>query len=280
MRDSQGFERFITATTAESFAPYREAATPRSHVEGHIYTSTDFPPQYRIYLHNENSHVTTWPARLYFFCQTAPSRGGQTPIADCRAIWRRLDPALRDRFARLGWLYVRTFGHRLGLSWQTAFGVETKEELHAYCRRNSMLARWDGEQLRVSYRRWAALRHPRTGDDVWFNHGLLYNGWNLTPEQKQLAEAFGTDRMPYQTFYGDGSPVPAPDLEQLHQAYEAEKVLFDWQEGDVLMIDNMLAAHGREAYEGNRRVLVGMTGTVDCTHVVDAAAYALPGDAR
>ncbi|CAM5231048.1 hypothetical protein SANTM175S_04757 [Streptomyces antimycoticus] len=33
----------------------------------------------------------------------------------------------------------------------------------------------------------------------------------------------------------------------------------DWHTGDLLLIDNMLVAHGRRPYTGTRRVLVAMS---------------------
>jgi alpha-ketoglutarate-dependent taurine dioxygenase len=50
-------------------------------------------------------------------------------------------------------------------------------------------------------------------------------------------------------------------MEHLREAYQKEMVRFDWEEGDVLMLDNILTAHGREAYMGERRVAVGMAET-------------------
>ena len=43
-------------------------------------------------------------------------------------------------------------------------------------------------------------------------------------------------------------------LAELRAAFDAETVSFDWKAGDVLLLDNMLAAHGREPFVGPRVV--------------------------
>ena len=53
-------------------------------------------------------------------------------------------------------------------------------------------------------------------------------------------------------------PIEDEVLDQLRAAYRAATVTFPWQVGDVLLLDNMLVAHGRAPFTGQRRVLVGM----------------------
>jgi alpha-ketoglutarate-dependent taurine dioxygenase len=47
-------------------------------------------------------------------------------------------------------------------------------------------------------------------------------------------------------------------MDEIRGAYDSETVKFDWQRGDLLLVDNMLVAHGREPFTGNRKVLVAM----------------------
>jgi hypothetical protein len=74
--------------------------------------------------------------------------------------------------------------------------------------------------------------------------------------------AFHEKDLPTNTYYGDGSPIEAAVLDVLRDIYRAEAVSFPWQEGDILMLDNMLAAHGRSPYSGPRKILVAMTEPV------------------
>jgi hypothetical protein len=77
-----------------------------------------------------------------------------------------------------------------------------------------------------------------------------------------LLSEFTEESLPANSFYGDGSPIEPDVLEILRGAYLKEKIVLPWQKKDVLMLDNMLAAHGREAYHGTRKVLVAMAQPV------------------
>jgi hypothetical protein len=102
-------------------------------------------------------------------------------------------------------------------------------------------------------------RHPRTGESIWFNHAAFFHVTTLDPLIREtfLAE-FDEEDLPSNTYYGDDSKIEEPVLDAIREAYRRETVSTPWQIGDVLMLDNMLVAHGRSPYEGPRKVLVGM----------------------
>ena len=253
------FEQFITAVSGAPLE-YRERSSPRSQVSGNIYTSTDHPANQSIFLHNENSYQQTWPLKIFFFCDTPARDGGETPIADVRKVYARLDPALRAHFARKRWMYIRNFGDGLGLPWQSVFQTTDKTVVEEHCHQHEIEVEWkDGDRLRTRAVRQAVARHPRTGELVWFNHATFFHVTTLQPELRAaLLQEFAEDDLPTNTCYGDGTQIEPETLDQLRAAYERETVVFKWQQGDILLLDNMLAAHGRGPYAGPRKILVGM----------------------
>jgi hypothetical protein len=239
---------------------YNERSSPRSQVSGNIYTSTDYPPDKAIFLHNEQSYNITFPLRIFFFCLTAATCGGQTPIADSRKVYRRISPRIKDRFAELGYLYVRNFRDGVGLPWQTAFQTTDKSKVEQYCLGNDIKFEWRQGGLRTYQVRRAIAKHPHSSDMTWFNHITFFHVSTLDrPIEQTLLEQYGEEDLPNNTYYGDGTRIEAGVLDELREAYLAEKVVFAWQRGDILMLDNMLASHGREPYDGPREILVAMT---------------------
>lgn len=259
MKTATEFEQFSTVVCGD-LLEYHERSSPRRQVRGNVYTSTDYPPSESIFLHNENSYQQTWPMRILFFCQTAPQSGGETPIADCRKIYQRLNAKLRHRFIDRKWMLIRNFGDGLGLSWQTVFQTTDKGVVDEHCRFNGIQTEWkDNDRLRTRTVRPAVRTHPTTGEPVWFNHATFFHVSTLDPTiSAVLMRQFKEEDLPSTTCYGDGSSIEAETLAELREAYQSEMVTFPWQEGDLLLLDNMMVAHGRSPYKGPRAILVGM----------------------
>lgn len=239
---------------------YRERSSPRTQVAENIYTSTEHPAHQAIFLHNENSYAHSWPLRLCFLCSTPARQGGETPIADCRRVFRLIDPRIRDKFIEKRVMYVRTFSEGLGLSWQTVFGTSDRDAVTRQCRQAGYTIEWTSRGLRTRRVGQAVARHPRTGEMAWFNHATFFHVSTLEPEiGEALLAQYGEDGLPNNTYYGDGTPIEASVLDQLRSAYLQAKVKQPWQAMDILLLDNVLAAHGREPYAGPRRVHVAMS---------------------
>jgi len=264
--DSIGqFEEFVDVTSDGERLEYRDRTTPRTTEGNRIYTATVHPPDQRINPHNEGTYWIRWATKLYFCCLTAPESGGQTPIDDVRRVYDRIDPDVRERFSKVGFMLVRNYNDGFGLPWQEVFQTESKDEVGEFCRVNQIELEWrDGDRLTTRQVRPAVRCHPVSGEKVWFNHAAFYHHSTLEPDVRQaLVAEFGEKGLPYNTYYGDGAPIEPQVAQHLRDAYEAEKVIFSWQRGDVMLLDNMSIAHAREPFLGERLVLVAMTDAVD-----------------
>ena len=264
----QDFQAFMQ-TLAPDLLDYTYRSTPRSQVEGQIYTSTEYPADQSIPMHNEMSYTTSWPMKIWFYCVTPAEQGGETPLADSRRVYQRLDPALRERFAAKGVMYVRNYGQGIDLSWQNVFQTDDKQAVEQFCQEHGIDFVWTGEdQLRTKQVCQAVAQHPTTGETVWFNQAHLFHVTSL-PEQirTMLLAEFTEEDLPRNTYYGDGTPIEAAALEEIRRAYAEESVQFPWQQGDIVMLDNMLVAHGRGPFSGQRKIVVGMAEACESTQV-------------
>jgi alpha-ketoglutarate-dependent taurine dioxygenase len=259
-------ERFheVVSTFGVPFTSYRGGNTPRKTLSEGVFTSTEYPAEYEISMHNEMSYASRWPERLYFSCLIAAETGGATPVADGRALLADLPDAVRDRFERLGVVYRQFLhgGFGFGKSWQQTFETEDRAEVEEFLHASDAEYAWtaDGD-LRVAQRRAGTQTHPATGEKVWFNQADQWHPSNLPPEEAELILSLvdSNEDLAHWVTYGDGSPIAEDDLAAVRAAASRNKVAIPWQAGDFMLIDNMLVLHGRQAYTGNRRVVVAMT---------------------
>ncbi|BBN81300.1 hypothetical protein PA25_12850 [Pseudoalteromonas sp. A25] len=239
---------------------YDYASTPRNEVSSGVYTSTEYPAHQVIPLHNEQAYTLSWPLKIWFHCEIAPEQDGETPIADSRLVYQKIDPVIRERFVKHGLLYVRNYGNGLDLSWQQAFGTDDKTKVEAFCAKHNIECIWkaDGE-LQTRQVCQAISTHPITQEQVWFNQAHLFHVSNLDEHIREtLISVVGEENLPRNVYFGDGSPIGDDDLKHIRTVLEQCQVRFAWQQGDIMMLDNMLAAHGRSTFSGDRKVIVAM----------------------
>ncbi|MBV9445461.1 MAG: TauD/TfdA family dioxygenase [Streptosporangiaceae bacterium] len=253
------FERAIKELSGKPLT-YSERSSPRTSIKGNIYTSTDYPPDEEIFLHNENSYQSSWPRLLYFYCAQEPETLGATPLADVRQVHDSIDPSVLAEFRARGWMVVRNFHQRFGVSWRQLFNTEERAEVERQCRERDIRFEWrDNDGLRTTAIRQAVHRHPDTDEPVWFNHATFFHSSTLAAEVREgLLGLFGAQDLPTNTYYGDGGEIPDDVAAHLRACYLGAKRRFNWRRGDLLVIDNMLVAHGREPFTGPRKIAVAM----------------------
>ena len=241
---------------------YVHGNSPRTKIGRNVYTSTEYPPELTISMHNELSYAVRWPSRLLFYCEVAAQHGGATPVVDA-ALWlESLDATVREAF-RDGVRYQQNLhdGMGLGKSWQQTFETDSREEVEAFLTDTGATWAWTADGMRVSQVRPATTRHPVTGVEVWFNQSDQWHPAALDDETgRTLAQIMSEDELPQSVRFADGGPIPAEYVIQVRDRGMDAAVDVDWHAGDLLLIDNVLVGHGRRPYGGPRRVLVAMSG--------------------
>jgi alpha-ketoglutarate-dependent taurine dioxygenase len=265
VRTPADFRRFAQTQIAQ-LLNYDERSTPRSSGgEENVFTSTEYPSDQAIELHNEMSYAHSWPMRIAFYSHRTAPTGGATTISDSRRIHDLMPAPIREAIQAKGVAYVRNFGAGIDLTWQEAFQTSDAAAVEQYCSRAGISYEWlaDG-RLRTTQVRPGILRHPVTGEQVWFNSAHMFHPAGLAPAvQRSLNDLFDEHSLPRNALFGDGTPIPAQTIETIRAVCREATVRFAWQDGDVMLLDNMLASHGRDPYEGPRQVLVAFGDPAD-----------------
>jgi alpha-ketoglutarate-dependent taurine dioxygenase len=252
------FERVASAICPDLFAEYGDL--PREGASDRVYASTPYPHDETILFHNESSHLPRWPRKQFFFCVQAAREHGETPLLDCRQVYDELDPDIRAKFEFKGLLYIRNFVPGIDVPWQDFFHTQDRAAVEATCRAEGMSCEWTAAGgLRISQRGRAVIRHPRTGEKVFFNQVQLHHPSCLSPAVRaSLKELFRDEDRPRNVCYGDGTPIEDVVMAKLGELYWRLAVQFPWQNGDMILLENMLVAHARNPFVGPRKIAVAM----------------------
>lgn len=262
LETASDFERAAAAVSPELFAEYGDL--PHESATDRIYHSTPYPPDKTILFHNESSHLPQWPIRQFFFCVIPATDRGQTPLLDCRKVYEALDPELREQFARKGLTYVRNFSEGIDVPWQDFFHTTEKAEVETMCAEAGMGCEWTASGgLHVSQVSPAVAVHPRTGEMSFFNQIQLHHVSCLDDDTRSaLRQLFSEEDLPRNVYFGDGTPIADEVVDQIGELYEELCVEPPWAKGDMIVLDNMLVAHARRPFSGERKILVAMAEMV------------------
>jgi alpha-ketoglutarate-dependent taurine dioxygenase len=258
------------------FVDYIGGDSPRNKINEGVYTSTEAPPSVKIPLHNELSFVKYYPKNIYFFCEIPPQAKGETIIADARKVLEAIDPDVKQRFIDKGLRYISCYYYKSRImdwlnkiqpshkTWIQVFETDSKQEVEYKCQKHEFEYQWTkNDWLQISQVRPAVMAHPETGEKVWFNQAHLYD---FNPKLLGTWRYVGA-RLFYcrnhtklhQIFYADHTSIPRTDLYHVLDVLDAQTIAFPWQKGDLLVLDNVLAMHGRATFQGKRRILTAMT---------------------
>jgi alpha-ketoglutarate-dependent taurine dioxygenase len=255
------FDHIVRGLITSQF-DYTLGDSPRSKIEKNIYSSTDYPCEYPISLHQEMSYSVVHPSYLCFFCRVEPLVGGATPVANFHEIIDILPTEIVLKFSAKSLRYRRTLhgGQGLGKSWSQTFNTTDRIVVEEILSTIGAHFVWhvDGS-LRIEEIVPGVIDHPVTGKKIWFNQAEQWH-WSALSEEilEALKDLMPVENFPHYVEFEDGTPLEGDDLEAIRFAQERISRRFAWRQGDILFVDNFLVAHGRDPFQGPRSILVSL----------------------
>lgn len=228
--------------------------------QARIFNPVGYSPQHRLLWHNENSFNIRWPQIIAFGCVRPADEGGHSLLVDARAMMEALAGSVVEEFRRKRVRYIRRMGLGVDRDWKDIFGTASRAEVEARCAAQGCSYRWlGGNVLETVAERDATLTHPDTGVECWFNQIQHWHPRCLDPQDRRdLITLLGEERLPRDCCFGDGSRITDATMEHILETYAAQEWQIACRAGDVLIIDNVSVAHGRNGYKGPRELLVAM----------------------
>ena len=251
-----------------------------------IAPANEAPKEVLVYNHNESPQVPHAPEYIFFYCHKAPHKGGESPISSSLELFHRAKqeiPEFIEELASKGILSRVTYKvdqqYKGGATLKQAFGkliepgddeatrrAKVEAQIARYGRGKYTTWEWTDDGGLILEHRLPAIRtQPNTGLPTLFTGLAAYY---------KNAKVNGAGRNITQQLYGDGTPIPEKYLAHLAKITDEIRVLHKWQQGDILVFDNVIAQHGREPWEGEQGDRVIMASLFDGEQVPGAYSNA------
>lgn len=269
--DSHGFEAIMDVLSPEAL-PYLGGVSPRAFVHGTVFTASESPKALSIVQHHEMSYHSFSPHYVAFYCEEPAASGGATSISDGRLFGRTMQAAagsVMDELGEKGVLFVRNYNQYNSKSWRETWHTSDKAELERLLR--AAKAEWEwvtDDWLRTRQKRPGLIRDPLSDARVVF---ASINIWQRGYSSR-ISEAYklplweDTSGQPYQSYYGDGTPIPDEFIDLMHRTHAEQLINIPWQRRDFMFINNFVGAHGKECWTGDtRNIYVTLRHKVDIT---------------
>lgn len=275
IHQAEDFAIVVKSVIGRELLDYKGEGSRQRIVQG-VYTSTEAPPEFKIPLHNELTCTLNPVDYICFYCDIAPDPGtGQTIIGKTENVTIEMmkRPHIWNAFSKQTINYISRHPpegsffssvnptHR---TWQQAFETEDTGEVERICKESGFDFKWvDGWIEVVRHVPGIAAPNEHFDHPYWFNQAHLYHanprlygGWMKYLLFNLLYNSSST--RPYDIEFEDGSSISQSIFYEIYDILDAYTIQFDWQQGDLLILDNHKALHGKAPCSSKRRILVSM----------------------
>ncbi|KAF1729520.1 Clavaminate synthase-like protein [Beauveria bassiana] len=127
----------------------------------------------------------------------------------------------------------------------------------------------DGKGLVLTHRLPVIRTQPGTNLPTLFSGLAAYHKYSINAQAANGSAKADTVHQ----FFGDGTQIPEKYLARLVEITEDIRVLHKWQQGDVLVFDNIIAQHGREPWQGEQSDRVVLASLFDGENMPGAYGF-------
>ena len=207
-------------------------------------------------LHCENGNSPFLPDLCWFYCQKAATTGSQTTVCDGYRVWNHLSEKTRRCFLDRKIVYRRNVEEEKWkkLAFHSMSGEKTLDQI-TYDDLRALLkdsTHTQSELLPDGTIQYAftvgAVHKTRFGDRLSFANSLLGPSYNY---QKPTIS------------FDDGSPIPDSIMAEVVEVTDGLTENIEWQDGDIVLIDNTRLMHGRRAITDTNRTIFNALSFID-----------------
>ena len=245
--------------------PYTEPTGLTPPLAESILSGSSEPSNYNIEPHNERAYMPAYPD-IFCICMFKKSmRGGETAIVDNRETLRMLDQNFVEKCDRKEvryWKYLpdekSSHPSTAYKTWQHQFRSNDKAQVETELKDSEIDFEWhkDGNlvNLLMWYNRSPFIRHPKTGEQLWFNQIVAGHCSYVEAMPSFCDIKLPNVEYPHHCTYGDGEEIELDMVDDVRRIKWQNAMGFEWQEGDVLFLDNLIMQHSRLSFEGERKM--------------------------
>lgn len=253
MMDLLGQHGFVLfkgfATTPEVFAAFTDlysrkhvlhGAQIRETVSKDSVTKTVNTGVKRVDLHSEMHFSPYSPDLIWFYCEKAARKGGETLVCDGKQVFESLSPAVQKLLTSKDLKYKCVWGPA---EWQAYFLSADKNVAMQKLREKGALdVTIDGDGYIQFFHKTPAVSKSKDGaysfaNSIFPHHQYKQDRLAFQPESEKR------DR--HDMSFADGTEVSAALIEEARVACQRLVQGLKWEDGDIVMIDNRRVLHGR-----------------------------------
>lgn len=240
--------------------PYVGGGAVRLQVLGRVLTANESPPEQRIHFHSEMAHASSYPTKIFFFCEVEPGRGGETAVVPSHVVYNRMRdryPEFVEKLEEHGVLYSRPLAEEddssslVGRGWKSTFCTNDKGVAEQRAAELGMKLEWRENVAIIKTDPMPAIKFDKEMQrKTWFN------GFAVAYGSPDAVKRYEPDLLPT---LGNGEALPADIMYNCSKIMDEEMVAIPWQKGDILLIDNLKVLHSRLALiSPPRRILASL----------------------